>query len=114
MRGAWQLADSRLKCRRCGRRYSWTTTAWEGVRVSASPKRQLLELFVLGVPVYRQRFRAVASAPTAERFYRIVRACCAMAEELREPFGGAIECDETMFGGGAWRQARLGRSLPAR
>ena len=95
---AWRLSDGRLKCRRCGRRYS-RTTAWDGVRVSAAARRRLLELFVLGVPVYRQRFRAVASAPTAERFYRIMRACCAVAEELREPFGGAIECDETMFGG---------------
>jgi transposase len=95
---AWRLGDGRLKCRRCGRRYVWTT-AWAGVRISAASKRRLLELFVLGVPVYRQRFRSEVSAPTAERFYRIVRACCAMAEELREPFAGAIECDETMFGG---------------
>ena len=62
-------------------------------------KRRLLELFVLGVPVYRQRFRAPASAPTIERFYRLIRACCAHVEELREPFEGSIECDETAIGG---------------
>jgi len=59
----------------------------------------LLDLFVLGVPSYRQRFRSAVSAKTRERFYRLIRACCALAEELREPFEGAIECDETTFGG---------------
>jgi transposase len=67
--------------------------------LAEATKRRLLELFVLGVPVYRQRFRAPASAPTIERFYRLVRACCAHVEELREPFGGAIERDETTIGG---------------
>lgn len=75
------------------------TTAWDAVRVPAATRRRLLELFVLGVPVYRQRFRPLVSAPTAELFYRLARACCAIAEELREPFAGAIECDETTFGG---------------
>jgi transposase len=28
-----------------------------------------------------------------------VRGCCALVEQLREPFEGAIECDETTFGG---------------
>ena len=37
--------------------------------------------------------------PTVERFYRLARACCAYVEELREPFEGAIECDETTIGG---------------
>jgi transposase len=64
----------------------------------------LLELFVLGVPVYRQRFRAPASIRAIQRFYRLVRACCAYEEELREPFEGAIECDETTIG-----EARRGK-----
>jgi transposase len=29
----------------------------------------------------------------------LIRACCAHVEELREPFEGAIECDETTIGG---------------
>ena len=62
-----------------------------------------MELFVLGIPVYRQRFRAPASAKI-ERFYRLIRACCAHVEELREPFEGAIECDETTIG-----EARRGK-----
>jgi len=40
-----------------------------------------------------------ASAPTRERFNRLVRACCALAEQMREPFDGIVECDETAFGG---------------
>jgi hypothetical protein len=58
-------------------------TVWDAVQVSAASKRQLLELFVLRVPVYRQRFQPLASAPTAERFYRIAQACCALVQELR-------------------------------
>jgi transposase len=59
----------------------------------------LLQLFALGVPSYRQRFRSPVSAKTRERFYRLARAVCAQAEELREPFWGTLECDETPFGG---------------
>jgi transposase len=69
------------------------------VRLSATTKHRLLELFVLGVPSYRQRFRSTTSAASRERFYRLVRASCALIEQLREPFEGAIECDETTFGG---------------
>lgn len=94
----YRLADGRLKCRACGQRFSWTS-AWESVKLSAIAKHRLLEMFVLGVPSYRQRFRNEASAAARERFYRLLRACCAQVEQLREPFEGAIECDETTFGG---------------
>ena len=98
----YRLADGRLKCRGCGQRFSWTSvwdSVWDSVRLPVATKRRLLELFVLGVPSYRQRFRGDASAAARERFYRLLRACCAQAEQLREPFEGAIECDETTFGG---------------
>jgi transposase len=51
------------------------------------------------VPVYRQRFRALASIRAIQRFYRLVRACCACAEELRDSFEETIECYETRVGG---------------
>lgn len=95
---AYELADGRFKCKSCGRRYSWKTV-WTSIRLAEATKRRLLELFVLGVPVYRQRFRAPASAPTIKLFYRLIRACCAHVEELREPFEGAISCDEITIGG---------------
>jgi transposase len=94
----YRLADGRLKCQACGQRFSWTS-AWESVKLSTIVKHRLLEMFVLGVPSYRQRFRNEASAAARERFYRLLRACCAQVEQLREPFEGAIECDETTFGG---------------
>src|SRR3546814_1309232 len=34
-----------------------------------------------------------------ERFDRLVRACCAMTEQLQAPFEGVLELDETTFGG---------------
>lgn len=95
---AWALDDGRFKCRRCSTRYTWKTV-WSASRLPDAAKRRLLELFVFGVPVYRQRFREAASAPAAERFYRLIRACCAHAEGLREPFEGNVECDESSFGG---------------
>lgn len=94
----YKLADGRLKCRCCGARFRWKS-AWESSRLSESAKKQLLEWFVLGVPVYRQRFMSVASAPATERFYRLIRACMAYEEQLRQPFDGALEFDETTFGG---------------
>jgi len=49
-----------------------------------------------GVPA---AFPGTGQCSCDERFYRLVRACCAHAEELREPFEGGIECDETTIGG---------------
>ncbi len=95
---SYQLADGRRKCRSCGKRYS-VRSAWEASQLPASIKSRLVEMFALGVPVYRQRFRQDTSSAARERFYRTLRACCAYAEELREPFAGAIECDESVFGG---------------
>jgi len=89
---AYRLGDGRFKCRRCGHRYR-PLSAFDASRLAPAVKLQLLEYFVLGVPVYRQRFRSPASRPAIERFYRIVRAVLALEEELREPFAGALECN---------------------
>lgn len=94
----YRLNDGRYKCRACGERFSWTSV-WDSVRLPTPTKHRLLDLFALGVPSYRQRFRSATSAASRERFYRLVRACCALTEQLREPFEGAVECDETLFGG---------------
>ena len=95
---SWHLSDGRRKCRSCGKRYT-AKTVWSGSRLPDQTKRRLVEMFTLGVPSYRLRFRGIASAPAIERFYRTIRACCAIEEHLREPFEGSIECDETTFGG---------------
>jgi transposase len=62
-------------------------------------KHQLLEWFALGVPAYRQRFRRLASPGATQRFNRLARTAMAWREELREPFTGLVEVDESMFGG---------------
>lgn len=69
----YRLSDGRYKCRACGHRFSWTS-AWDSVRLPNPVKQQLLELFVLGLPSYRQRFRSPVSAAARERFYRLLRA----------------------------------------
>ena len=95
---AWQMSDGRFKCRWCRHRYTWRSV-WTASRLSEGDKQKLLEFFVLGVPAYRARFRAPASRPTMERFFRQIRQVMALHEELGMPFAGTIECDETMFGG---------------
>lgn len=102
-RGRYKLADGRFKCKWCGKRYRWQSV-WSMSRLCDRVKHELLQHFVWGVPVYRQRFNLPASASAVERFYRLVRACIAWAEELREVVAGVLECDETTFGG-----ARHGR-----
>jgi transposase len=94
----WRLSDGRRKCPACGHRFR-VRTAWQASRLSEGVKRELVQRFTWGVPVYRQRFALLASRPSTERFYRLLRACMAYAEQLREPFDGALECDETAFGG---------------
>jgi len=93
---AWPLADGRFKCRRCGRRYTWTLV-WDASRLSAANKHKLVDYFVLGVPSYRARFRGLASPPTIERFFRLIRAVLAFEEQCREPFQEPVRCDNTMF-----------------
>src|SRR5262245_54882407 len=90
-RQAWTLGDGRFKCRCCGTRYSWTSV-WDSVRLDASTKERLIESFVDGVPVYRQRLHIDACLCSQERFYRVLRACCAHHEHLHEPLGQSIEC----------------------
>nr|CCA82449.1 conserved hypothetical protein (modular protein) [blood disease bacterium R229] len=82
---------------------------WDSVRLSSREKAHLLELSVLGMSVYRQRFDTSVSAKSRERFYRLIRACMAQQEQLREPFAVALECDQTTFGG-----ARHGKRDTAR
>jgi transposase len=96
--GAWRLADGRVKCTNCGVARK-PRKIWDLSRLPEATKSRLLECFVFGVPVYRLRFRIQVSAPAAERFYRLARAACAYAEDLREPLQGQLELDETTFGG---------------
>lgn len=95
---AWQLNDGRFKCRGCRSRYRWRSV-WQASRLNETDKKRLLEFFVLGVPVYRARFRSPVSRPTAEKFFRQIRQVLALHEEVAGPLEGSVECDETMFGG---------------
>ena len=95
---SWNLADGRHKCRACGQRFR-PRSVWNASRLDVATKRKLLDYFVLGVPSFRLRFRGLANHKARERFYRLIRAALAHEEECREPFDGAVELDETMFGG---------------
>ncbi|CAD16751.1 hypothetical protein RSc3042 [Ralstonia pseudosolanacearum GMI1000] len=76
------------------------------MRLSSREKTHLLELFVLGVPVYRQRFDTSVSTKSRERFYRLIRACMAQQEQLRDAY--------SVFELKRWHAASLGRLCPAR
>lgn len=64
------------------------------MRLPTPTKQRLLELFILGVPSYRQRFASGTSAVSRERFNRLLRACCAKAEQLHEHFDEVLEFDD--------------------
>lgn len=97
-RWTWRFSDGRLKGRRCGQRDT-ARAVWDQYRLRGVATRQLIEYFVLGVPVYRLRFRGPATRPTRERYFRLIQAVPAGHEPCRDPLTGAIECDEPMFGG---------------
>lgn len=92
----WRRADGRLKCRRCGRPWR-EKTLWDASWLDGRVKTELIQRFVWGVPVYRQRFSLAAGRPATERFYPLIRMALAYAEQLRDPF--SLECDDTTFGG---------------
>lgn len=95
---ASKLNDGRLKCRRCGHRYTFQTI-WNVCRLPERTKLKLLDYFVLGVPAYRLRFKQIAHFSTIERLFRLIRIALAQHEKLEESFEGVIECDESSFGG---------------
>jgi hypothetical protein len=81
----WALADSRHKCKSCSHRQRDAVSAWESIWLSEAQKHQLIERFVLGVPVHRQRFRPVCGANTTEKVYRLLRLCRAVARAHPRP-----------------------------
>ena len=96
---AYHLADGRRQCRKCRYKFSIQVSVWERYRISEKAKRKLLEYFVLGVPIYRARFRLPCSPKTAERFFRDIRRVLAHHEHFQDPLSGELEMDESPFGG---------------
>jgi transposase len=80
---SWTLADGRFKCRGCGARYT-SKSVWSCVRLSDEIKRSLVEAFVQGVSVYQQRQDEGASVRSRERFYRVLRAVCALESQITQ------------------------------
>lgn len=94
-----RLADGRRQCRSCRHKFSPKVSVWQHYRIPEKEKRKLLEYFVLGVPVYRARFRINCSQDTAQRFFRDIRRVLAGEEQFAEPLTGELEMDESPFGG---------------
>jgi transposase len=96
---AWKLGDGRRKCKACGIRYTPQRTVWDGYRIPEAAKRELVKLFVLGVPAYRARHVLPCGRRTAERFFRDIRHLLAAEELQSPPLEGTLELDEALFGG---------------
>jgi len=88
---AWKLGDGRFKCQACGTRYKWRSV-WDCIRLPDTTKDRLLDAFVNGVPVYRQRFDGGACSDSRERFYRLARACCAVEQEVSPSAAVIVKC----------------------
>src|SRR5687767_4115407 len=80
---SWTLGDGRFKCRNCGARYT-SKCVWNSVRLSDDIKGSLVDAFVQGVSVYQQRQDEGASVRSRERFYRLIRAVCALDMQVTE------------------------------
>ena len=80
---SWTLADGRFKCRGCGARYT-AKCVWNSVRLPEDIKRSLVEAFAQGVSVYQQREDEGASVRSRERFYRLIRAVCALDMQITQ------------------------------
>ncbi|HEY5807511.1 MAG TPA: hypothetical protein VIT67_06065, partial [Povalibacter sp.] len=78
---SWMLGDGRLKCQACGTRYS-SRSVWDAVRLPDPTRRRLLEAFAHGISAYSLRFEAGACVDSTERFYRLLRACCALQARI--------------------------------
>ncbi|MBM0106881.1 hypothetical protein JM946_19270 [Steroidobacter sp. S1-65] len=88
---SWKLGDGRYKCQGCGHRYSWRSV-WESIRLAEAAKTQLLSAFVQGASVYSQRHEADACVDTKERFYRLIRACCAIDARVSRSAFAVAQC----------------------
>jgi transposase len=64
-------------------------------------KGRLLEYFILGVPVYRLRYRVPYHRSTLERFFRNLRNVIYqnIILQQKDALSGSIELDEALFGG---------------
>ncbi len=74
-------------------------SVWDVCRLPEKNKRQLLDYFVLGVPVYRLRFKRFGNRKTIERFFRLISSTLCLTEQCEPILTGIIECDEAVFGG---------------
>ncbi len=84
----YRLADGRLKCRACGKRFAAGApkSLWDNSRLAAADRERLLDMVVDGEPSNAEQLRDIASANTREQFARVVRACCAHDQGLLRPF----------------------------
>ena len=96
----WLLSTGQIRCINCGLTRKGSKTLWQKTRISPYWKGRLVEFFSLGVPAYRLRFQVPYSKPTILKWFRILREVI-YQDSIKDlkPLSGAIEMDETMFGG---------------
>lgn len=96
----WHLSTGQSRCQQCGLTRKIRRVLWASARISPYWKGRLLEYFSLGVPAYRLRFQVPADRKTIQRWFRFFREVI-YDQQIKElsKLSGAIEMDETMFGG---------------
>jgi len=86
----YTLADGRLQCRKCRKRFRPPKSVWDSLRLDADVRDKLLDMVVEGLPTNSPDVRDLSNRPTRDRFSRIARACYAHAVKLRSPIGPCV------------------------
>jgi transposase len=104
-RGCYALADGRRMCPRCRRKF---TPRRLRANLTAARVREVVRLFWLLVPAAAAARDLRVERKTALRYYHRLRlAIAAQAERELGRLGGAVEVDESYFGGA--RKGKRGR-----
>lgn len=100
-RKIYRLSGGKFKCSKCRKLFTeFSGTYLSGIKIPLNHFVYLLDMFVLGVPVYRLLKRSSFSRSTIQRIFRLFRQAIYnnSLSELKQ-LSGSLELDEAMFGG---------------
>lgn len=79
------LGDGRLRCRHCGRKFTWRS-AWDSIRLPDEVKRSMVLRFVRNARGHPKTRVPQPSVNTCERIRQLCRAACALQAGIAAPW----------------------------